>query len=104
MTKLFFDNKYTKCYYRIINKARIRNVTGYTENHHIIPKGIGGNERKINKVKLTAKEHYICHLLLVKMVQKPKHRRSMAYALFQFRRNHSFTEWKNDLPEQCTNC
>lgn len=36
---IFIDNKYTNCYYKIINKAKSRISCGYTENHHIIKKG-----------------------------------------------------------------
>lgn len=42
----------------------------YTERHHIIPKCIGGTNVKSNIVRLTPKEHRLCHLLLVKMVSK----------------------------------
>jgi hypothetical protein len=40
----------------------------YTENHHIVPKSLGGDNSSVNLVKLTAREHYLCHLLLTKMV------------------------------------
>lgn len=39
----------------------------YYELHHIIPKCIKKDESKENKVLLTAKEHFICHKLLVKI-------------------------------------
>ena len=48
----------------------IKNSLGtheYTENHHIIPRCLGGSDSKENIVKLSAKEHFICHLLLTKM-------------------------------------
>ena len=35
----FLNNKYTKTYYQIINRAQIRLIPlEYTEKHHIIPK------------------------------------------------------------------
>jgi len=40
----------------------------YTESHHIIPESIGGDNSPENKVRLTAKQHFICHLLLIKML------------------------------------
>lgn len=56
---------YTKIYSNIINKARQRyNITEY-ENHHIIPKCIGGTDHPENIVKLTYREHFLCHWLLV---------------------------------------
>lgn len=39
----------------------------YSENHHIIPHAEGGSDDTSNKVKLTAREHYIAHLLLAKI-------------------------------------
>ncbi len=56
-------NKYFKWYWNIIEnaKSRINNQTIYTENHHIIPKCFISNEELII---LTAKEHYMVHLLL----------------------------------------
>jgi hypothetical protein len=43
----------------------------YTEAHHIIPKSLGGTDDRSNIAVLTAREHYICHLLLPKMTQGP---------------------------------
>lgn len=36
----------------------------YYEEHHIIPKSLGGSNSADNLVLLTAREHYIAHLLL----------------------------------------
>lgn len=78
-TELFKSNKYTSWYYEIINKALNRtSFTFYMEKHHIIPKCMGG----IQTVKLTAREHFICHLLLTKMVILPAHIQKMNYALW----------------------
>lgn len=38
----------------------------YYEKHHIIPKWLGGLDTKDNLILLTAKEHFIAHLLLWK--------------------------------------
>lgn len=65
---IFINNKYTKVYYSIINSAKIKSYTGYTENHHIVPKSLGGTNDKNNLVRLSAREHFICHKLLMKMV------------------------------------
>ena len=65
----FIQNKYTTWYNNIINNAKDRPVKGYTENHHIIPKCLGGTDDKSNLVRLTGKEHFICHLLLTKMTK-----------------------------------
>lgn len=51
----------------------------YVEKHHIIPRSLNGNNKKENLVKLTAREHFICHLLLTKMV-RGNAQRKMIYA------------------------
>lgn len=77
---IFIENKYTKWYYSIINNARLRELENiYNEKHHIIPKSLGGNNLKENLIQLTAKEHFICHLLLTKMTLG-KEKSKMVYA------------------------
>jgi hypothetical protein len=58
---------YTKIYNNIIHRAQNRILEGYIEKHHIIPKCLGGNNDIINLVALTPEEHYLCHLILVKI-------------------------------------
>ena len=68
---MFKENKYNKWYYKIINTAKLLNRSKYTEyfeNHHIIPKCMGGSNHYNNLVLLTPREHFICHLLLTKFV------------------------------------
>lgn len=65
---MFNNSKYTKWYFSIIENAKLKNNhTGYMERHHITPKSFGGNNTKNNLVYLTAREHFVCHLLLTKM-------------------------------------
>lgn len=64
---MYLTNKYTRWYYNIIANAQSRTIAGYTEKHHIIPRSLGGTNSKSNLVHLTAREHFICHLLLTKM-------------------------------------
>ena len=65
---------YKNIYYKIIEKAKdeyengLRNL-GYFEKHHILPKSLGGSNDKENLVKLTAREHFICHALLIRFLQ-----------------------------------
>ena len=73
-------NKYSKLYYKITSNAKQRFTEGYTELHHIIPQSMGGSNDKENLVELTAREHFICHWLLVKMTEG-KDRSKMLYAL-----------------------
>lgn len=59
---------YKKIYEHLMDKAKQRNLENvYFENHHIKPKCIGGNDFTENLVKLTAKEHYMAHHLLIKI-------------------------------------
>lgn len=73
-------NKYSKLYHRITSNAKQRITEGYTELHHIIPQSLGGSNDKENLVDLTAREHFICHWLLIKMTEG-EDRRKMLYAL-----------------------
>ena len=64
---------------------------GY-EIHHIIPKSLGGTNKKSNLVKLTYREHYIAHRMLVKMY-KGRDRCKMSLALnslLKFRNQHRY--------------
>ena len=74
------ENKYTKLYYKITSNAKQRITEGYTELHHIIPQSMGGSNDKENLVDLTAREHFICHWLLIKMTEG-EDRSKMLYAL-----------------------
>lgn len=81
---MYLPNKYTTWYNNIIQQAqsRVLSADTYTEKHHIIPRSLGGADNTDNLVRLTAKEHFICHLLLVKMTSG-LHKRSMAYAAWK---------------------
>lgn len=76
---MFLDNKYTKFYFLLITKRTNSTFEGYGEWHHIIPKSLGGTNEKRNLVKLTAREHFIAHRLLTKMVTGNS-KRSMIFA------------------------
>lgn len=58
---------YTKCHDAIIERAQNREITGAVEIHHIIPRCMYGTNDTNNLVKLTPREHYVVHQLLVKM-------------------------------------
>ena len=81
---MFIENKYSKCYYSIVARAKSRTIDSniYTEKHHIIPKSCGGSNLKDNLVKLTAREHFVCHLLLPKMLTG-SFRHKMVHALWR---------------------
>jgi hypothetical protein len=75
---MFINNEAYNRYYEIIARANSicpRNIKkleaikirGYVEDHHIVPKCLGGLDVVSNKVWLTAEEHFICHKLLTEM-------------------------------------
>lgn len=71
MTYPFKQNKYTRWYLCIIDARRRRPVADdiYGERHHVVPKSLGGTNEESNLVKLLAREHFVCHRLLVKMTE-----------------------------------
>lgn len=86
---MFLNNKYTQWYYRIIDKARANTNDGtYCERHHIIPRSIGGDNSETNLVRLPAREHFICHKLLVRMTTGIA-RRKMSFAMLMFTRKNT---------------
>jgi len=58
---------YLANYNKLIKRAKERTLDGYSEKHHILPKCIGGSNEPDNLVELTAREHFIAHILLVKI-------------------------------------
>lgn len=61
---------YQKLYENIIEYRKANKLDEYTEIHHIIPKSFGGSDTIENLVELSAREHFICHVLLVKMQKR----------------------------------
>ena len=84
-------NKYTKWYINIISNSLSRsktekeakNVLGYIERHHILPKsfGIGGDKDALNVAFLSGREHFIVHMLLPKMMGEKLFRQKMTWAI-----------------------
>ncbi len=75
---IFISNKYKTYYYNIINNAKSQERIKlnhdnsdyiYYENHHIVPKSMGGSNKSCNLVLLTAREHIVAHMILTKCVQ-----------------------------------
>jgi len=58
---------YELAYSRLIDRARAREMAGYIERHHVVPRCLGGGNEKANIVRLPPEEHYVAHQLLVKM-------------------------------------
>ena len=81
---MFMQNKYYKYYFYIIDHAKSRQMLPNTkiESHHIIPRSLDGTNDSDNLVKLSAREHFICHRLLPKFT-KGKTRTKMLYAIWR---------------------
>jgi hypothetical protein len=102
---MFKKSKYTNIYYNIINKAkrqhRYKSDKTYYESHHIVPKALNGSNDKENIVLLTAKEHFICHLLLPKMCINSNHKHKMICALnSMLRSSNTQKRYSSKLYEQ----
>ena len=70
-------NKYQRWYQNITDRARMQNIQGYVERHHVIPRSLGGSDEPANLVNLTAREHFICHWLLVKITTGKDHHKML---------------------------
>lgn len=74
---------YLKHYKNLIESRlklkRTKNDGIYYEKHHIVPKSLGGSNSPKNLILLTAKEHFVAHLLL--HYARP-HSKSLAYGLW----------------------
>ena len=62
---MFLQNKYMKLYFKLVE---VEDNDVYTEKHHIIPRCLGGSDDTSNLVSLSARKHFLCHYLLIKMV------------------------------------
>ncbi len=78
-------SKYTDWYCSIVMAAQLRSDKVEGENHHIVPRSVWkeGAKFKDNIVRLTYREHYICHKLLVKMLIEKAHVQKMSFALWR---------------------
>lgn len=70
---------YKRIYDTIVSRAKVRQLTDYKEQHHIIPKCLGGSDDKDNLVDLTAREHFLCHWLLIRIYPEES---KLAYAFW----------------------
>lgn len=61
---------YRRIYDQIIDRAkqedRKKSEVTYYESHHIVPRCMGGSNKKENLILLTAREHFLVHWLLAR--------------------------------------
>jgi hypothetical protein len=79
---------YQKIYNQIVERAKNRDLMGYSERHHIIPKCMGGLNNPSNLVKLTAREHLMCHRLLT-LIHPENHKILYAFWAMCNQKNNS---------------
>ena len=95
---LSHDNKYLKWYITIIQNAQNRasdkkeakKLLEYCEKHHILPKSfnLGGEKDELNFVYLTAREHFLVHLLMVKFLIQKNLKIKMSVPLLRMGKKH----------------
>jgi group I intron endonuclease len=79
---------YLRIYNSLVERGKNRQLTGYTETHHIVPKCVGGTNDKWNLVILTAREHFICHLLLCEIYPENTKLRFALWNMCNVKRNY----------------
>ena len=67
MNDIFLNNKYTRWYYAIVERCAVIDPTVYSEEHHILPRSLGGSNESENLTRVSARTHFICHWLLTRM-------------------------------------
>ena len=78
---------YQKIYTTLVKKGQSRILEGDSEKHHIVPRCLGGTDEATNLVSLTPEEHYLCHLILVKIY--PNNIRLVKAAMFMIASNNN---------------
>lgn len=58
---------YAAIYTNLIKRSMGRELKGYSEFHHILPTSINKSDEIENLAHLTVREHFLAHLLLIKM-------------------------------------
>jgi hypothetical protein len=85
---------YQRIYNQIIERAQKRQLEGYVEKHHIIPKCLGGIDGEGNIVQLTAREHFLCHQLLCEIYPDSNKLKYALYLMNIGKRKHKEVNYK----------
>ena len=77
---------YQKIYNDLIQYAKGQKLSigQYVEVHHIIPKSLDGTDNNVNLIALTARQHYIAHMLLVKIAEEHNNLQEYKKMLYAF--------------------
>jgi len=84
---------YKAHYQKLIEKANGRFLVGYHESHHVVPRCLGGSDNPNNLIKLTPEEHYLAHLLLVKIYPNNPSLASAAMMMCAKRKGNKVYGW-----------
>lgn len=116
-THVFVSNKYFDTYMRLMQKAMDRGwekktCENYVERHHLLPKSIFPEfiKTKENIVCLTAREHFVAHLLLTKCTTTHfSHKMTLAIQKILFgndqlyiKSSHLYEQLKIKISEACS--
>jgi len=77
---MFIENKYLNWYKRLCSTNSIGEKYHV---HHIIPRSLGGSDDPENLVRLTYRQHFVAHRLLMK-ITCGKQKSKMAFAMMRF--------------------
>ena len=60
---------YARIYAEFIadRRAKEKDLSGYTEKHHILPRSLGGSNARNNIIRLKASDHFFAHVLLARV-------------------------------------
>ncbi len=69
---------YGRIYDRLVDRGKSRIPVGYAEKHHIVPRCMGGDDCVDNLVSLYPEEHFLAHVLLLKIHKNTRYRGALA--------------------------
>jgi hypothetical protein len=70
-------------YFKLVARYSCREVRGYSESHHIVPRALGGEDVPDNLVRVPARVHYRLHQLLPSLCKTRVARNKMLAALWR---------------------
>lgn len=77
---------YQYIYRQLISSCTLQtfDANQYFEVHHIVPRSLGGSNDETNLVKLTARQHYIAHMILLKIAEQTNDQIQVKKMLYAF--------------------
>lgn len=102
---------YLRIYNELIQSCKLKTDSFAGEIHHILPRSMGGSNDIDNLVKMTYREHFIAHRLLVKIYDNPQMRyaiwrmcntgkykvTSKTYEFFRCKHIETVSKWSKDF-------